>query len=189
MTPPHIIEAIRKFQSAILPAVLDPNRTVENGTILFAWCNTNGIAFDEVTPDDLRRAASAEAAKLYWSVKPAKLRDTSKEAQGVSKGPNRIAVKEEADKGNAARLQTQKAAEKSLADAKVFKEVDQAIAAFYPTTRFGTFDGATQAKERTRLTTWVETLKGGFKAEAILKAVVVEINKLYAAEEKSRERV
>jgi hypothetical protein len=186
VTPQHILNAIHQFNAAIKPAVLDPEHAVENGTILVEWCKANGTAFNDLTADALRRAASAEATKLFWKVKPAKLASKDADRSGSDRQREDKAA---TVKAKAEAQQTQKAAEQNLADAKIYKECESVILAYYPTTKFGSLAEGRQRAERERLTDWVASVQGKFTADAILKAVLAEIEKLYATEEKSRERV
>ena len=70
-----IEQAFAGLKERIKPAVLEP--TFDNGVILRNWCVQNGINFDggieQEQIDALVRAATAQAYKLSWQVKPKKL--------------------------------------------------------------------------------------------------------------------
>src|SRR5580698_3078222 len=111
-TPPHVIAAIRQLHADILPAKLDPNKTVENGTILVAWLNSKGIAMNDATASDWYNAVNAEAEKLHWSIKPAKL----KARENLTSVPKKGVIKAEAEAFVEAEKENRKKAEQSLAD-------------------------------------------------------------------------
>lgn len=187
---PKLVSTLQEFEKQILPAKMKP--IAENGTLLFSWLVKNGIASQDsilrgdVTVEDFVRASKAIVGSLVWEVKPKLLVgiETAKKGMQGERNDKKDTVAAAAEK-----KKVEEATAQSEADAKNFKTIAIAIHAFYPTTRFGVLDEARQKAERKRLTDWVASLKGKYASEAILKALLAEIGKLYEKETKSRERV
>jgi hypothetical protein len=160
-------------------------------TLYRGLLNQQGFSLEDVlagnfTSDDLRISLNANVDKIDWLEKPAKLKGVEAAKNGLQGFvQDKDATKDLATK----RAENEARIAKEDADAKNFKLCDEAIQAYYPTTRFGSLAEGTQRAERKRLSEWVASIKGKFPSAEILKALKAEIEKLYAAEAKSRERV
>ena len=102
---------------------------------------------------------------------------------------NKNTIKQETDAFAIKNRKDEEAAKQHIADSKIFEDIEKAIKAFYPTTRFGTLDVVAQEKEQKRLRELVEKEKGSYPAAVILNHMKTEIERLYTTIEKRYERI
>lgn len=186
---PKAVSVIGEFEKSLLPAKLKP--TAKNIDVLFYTLAEQGVTLPDClagnfSVEDLRRATNNKLANFDWVVKPAKLLALEGAKRGMVGERN---DKKDSIASNAEKKKVEEATAQAKEDEKNFKTVATAIESFFPTSRFGALDVARQKAERTRLTDWVASLKGKHTSEAIIKAVLAEIEKMYDKETKSRERV
>lgn len=180
MTNEQVQQNVRAAQARIKSGKLKQNAA--NAWLIVTNVTSKGL---EPTVDNLYAAIVESARALEWDVRPnfLKLQDQNE----------RPAVITPVHKSDAQRAAIEKAAEAKAAkekkDANFEKETTSLIANYQEINRAGRIAYGAQESHKKRLHDWVTASKGRVSAEAIFRAVQNEINRLYAASEKERERV
>jgi hypothetical protein len=182
-----ITAAMREAERRILPAKLvDPLKDGSNGYKIAGYLKEHGLDKDP-SADNFEKAIKALYRELEWQegFKPAKLVMEENETKVTKITPVHKSAEAFAAKLKAGEV----AAEKAKEDAKFEKETASLIANYQEVNKAGRVAYGAQESHKKRISDWVAANKGRVSAEEILKAVQNEINRLYVASEKERERV
>lgn len=179
----QVLTELNKAQARILPAKLADSPV--NGLALSKYMLENGL---QPTADNFYAAINALVSvpgSLTWVVKPAKLIAIEQNSRPATFESAQKSLENWAAKVKAGEI----ADAKKKADAEAIKKIEAAINNYAPIDIRGLSFGK-QATEQARLRAYVrQELARNASPQSIFEQVEKEISRLYAADEKSGERI